>query len=125
MNPFLKWAFFNLVLLSLYLGFFYVCLALEFPWSLLVGWTMASVVAGLCFRYRNLFLNRYEFLFYLVLPLDMVAEGLIPEHAGYSFYACAGSFWLVVIGYRIYLAVFRVVDEPLEFKSENDLDGTI
>jgi hypothetical protein len=49
-------------------------------------------------------LNRYEFLFYLALPLDMALEGLIPEHKGYSFYLCAASFWLVFIVYRIYLA---------------------
>jgi len=109
----LKWIGFNLVLLGCYLGFFYLCLALEFPWSLLIGWGMAGVVTGLCFRFRALFLNRYEFLFYLVLPLDMVLEGLIPEHVGYSFYLCAASFWFVFIVYRIYVSMgFQKTQSP-------------
>lgn len=102
------WIRFNLVLLALYLGFFYCCLIVEFPWSLVIGWGLAGLVTLICVCCRHLFLNRYECVFYSVLPLDMVLESLVPVHTGYSFFACATSFWLVFILYRIYLEVFGV-----------------
>ena len=99
----IPWLSFNLALLVLYVGFFHLCLITDFPISLVIGFAIASVMSLLCGRYRRLFTNRYEFCFYLALPLDVVFESLIPYHSGYSFYWCAAAFWSVFIVYRIYL----------------------
>ena len=55
----------------------------------------------LCFGCHRLFTNRYEFGFYLVLPLDVVMESFVAEHTGYSFYWCALGFWTVFVLYRV------------------------
>ena len=99
----IPWLSFNLALLVLYVGFFHLCLITDFPISLVIGFAIASVMSLLCVRYRRLFTNRYEFCFYLALPLDVVFESLIPYHSGYSFYWCAAAFWSVFIAYRTYL----------------------
>ena len=99
----IPWLSFNLALLVLYVGFFHLCLITDFPISLAIGFAIAGVMSLLCVRYRRLFTNRYEFCFYLALPLDVVFESLIPYHSGYSFYWCAAAFWSVFIVYRIYL----------------------
>jgi len=96
-----SWIGFNLVMLGLYLGFFYMCLAVEYPRSLVMGIAIAVVMSILCFRCYRLFANRYEFCFYLVLPLDVVMESFVAEHTGYSFYWCALSFWTVFVLYRV------------------------
>ncbi len=100
----LMWIVFNLILLGCYLAFFHLCLVFEFPTSLLFGVAIAMITVGVLVQWRRLFVNRYEFLIYLVLPLDILLEGLIPYHEGYSFYFCAAAFWAVFIFYRIYLA---------------------
>jgi len=97
----LPWLGFNLVLFVLYVGFFHLCLVTEFPISLVIGLVIAAAMSYLCVRFYHLFANRYEFLFYLALPLDVVLEGLIPFHSGYSFYWCAAAFWSVFGAYRI------------------------
>ena len=104
-RPVLEWLGFNLILVALYLGFFHLCLATQFPISLFIGLVIAATMSYLCVRFYRLFTNRYEFLFYLALPLDVVLEGLIPFHSGYSFYGCAAAFWLVFVAYRIYRSV--------------------
>lgn len=96
------WLRFNLVLFVLYVGFFHLCLVTKFPASLMIGLVIAGVMTYLCIRYYSLFTNRYEFFFYLSLPLDVALEGLIPFHSGYSFYWCAAAFWSVFIVYRVY-----------------------
>lgn len=101
----LAWLGFNLVLFVLYVGFFHLCLVTQFPVSLIIGLVIAAAMTFLCFRFYSLFTNRYEFLFYLALPLDVVLEGLIPFHSGYSFYWCAAAFWSVFGAYRIYRLV--------------------
>ena len=98
----IEWLAFNLALFVLYIGFFHLCLVTQFPISLAIGVVIAAAMSYLCVRFYRLFANRYEFLFYLALPLDVVLEGLIPFHSGYSFYWCAASFWLVFGIYRIY-----------------------
>ena len=98
----IEWLAFNLVLFVLYVGFFHLCLITQFPISLAIGLVIAAVMSYLCVRFYRLFANRYEFLFYLALPLDVVLEGLIPFHSGYSFYWCAAAFWAVFGIYRIY-----------------------
>jgi hypothetical protein len=98
----LEWLGFNLVLLILYVGFFHLCLLTRFPISLGIGLAIAATMTYLCVRFYRLFTNRYEFLFYLALPLDVALEGLIPFHSGYSFYWCAAAFWLVFGLYRAY-----------------------
>ena len=103
----MKWIFFNLALLGCYLGFFHLCLIFDFPWSLLIGAAVAHVMIIGCVRFRHLFVNRFEFLVYLVFPLDILLEGLIPIHQGYSFYFCAVSFWMLFILYRTYHWIFR------------------
>ena len=100
----LTWIVFNLVLLGYYLAFFHLCLVFDFPASLLVGVVIAIIMIGVCVRWRRSFANRYEFLLYLVLPLDILLEGLIPYHDGYSFYLCAAAFWAVFVFYRTYFA---------------------
>ena len=95
------WIGFNLVMLVLYLGFFYMCLAVEYPRSLVFGLVIAGVMTLLCFGYHRFFANRYEFCFYLVLPLDVVMESFVAEHTGYSFYWCALGFWTVFVLYRV------------------------
>ena len=97
----ISWIGFNLVMLVLYLGFFYMCLAVEYPRSLVFGLVIAGMMTLLCFACHRLFANRYEFCFYMVLPLDVVMESYIAEHAGYSFYWCALSFWTIFVLYRI------------------------
>ena len=97
-----RWLALNLVLIGLYLGFFHLSLLVDFPGSLPIGLGIAVVMAWLCFRFRKLFINRYENFIYYALPLDIALEGLIPFHSGYSFYWCAASFWLVFGCYRIY-----------------------
>jgi len=99
----IPWLGFNLALFVLYVGFFHLCVITDFPVSLVIGFAIAGVMSFLCVRYRGLFANRYEFCFYLALPLDVVFESLIPYHSGYSFYWCAAAFWSVFIVYRIYL----------------------
>ncbi len=99
----IAWAGFNLIMLVSYLGFFYMCLSVEYPGSLVIGLAISVVMAALCLGFKRLFVNRYEFCFYLVLPLDVALESLITEHNGYSFYWCALSFWGVFIVYRICL----------------------
>ena len=100
-----KWVAFNLLVGGLYLAFFHLCLDIRWPWSMVIGIVIALVITGFCFRFRSQFLNRYEFLFYLSIPLDVAVESLIPVHSGFSFYWCAASFWLVFILYRIYLGI--------------------
>ena len=100
-NSVVSWIGFNLVMLVLYLGFFYMCLAVEYPRSLVFGLVIAVVMSCLCFGFYRLFVNRYEFCFYLVLPLDVVMESFVPEHTGYSFYWCALVFWTVFVLYRV------------------------
>ena len=100
-NSVVSWIGFNLVMLVLYLGFFYMCLAVEYPRSLVIGLVIAVVMSLLCFCYYRLFVNRYEFWFYLVLPLDVVMESFVAEHTGYSFYWCALGFWTVFVLYRV------------------------
>ena len=98
----IPWLTFNLFLFVLYVGFFHLCLLTEFPTSLVIGLVIAGVMVVLCWRNYRLFTNRYEFFFYLSLPLDVALESLIPIHSGYSFYWCAASFWSVFILYRVY-----------------------
>lgn len=100
-RPALVWLEFNLILFLLYVGFFHLCLVTQFPISLAIGLVIAAVMSYLCVRFYRLFANRYEFLFYLALPLDVVLEGLIPFHSGYSFYWCAAAFWSVFVVYRL------------------------
>ena len=109
----MKWVAFNLVLLGCYLGFFYQCLAFEFPITLLFGLAIAFAVAGMCIWHRTMFLNRYEFWFYMVLPLDIALESMIPIHAGTSFYFCAGAFWSVFVCYRVYRANSMIENKSL------------
>jgi len=97
----ISWTSFNLVMLALYLGFFYMCLAVEYPRSLVFGLVIAGVMTVLCLGCQRLFANRYEFYFYLVLPLDVVMESFVAEHTGYSFYWCALGFWTVFVLYRV------------------------
>lgn len=104
----LPWLGFNLTLFVLYVGFFHLCLITAFPVSLIFGFAIAGVMAFLCARLRRLFTNRYEFYFYLALPLDVAFESLIPYHSGYSFYWCATAFWSVFVSYRIYLLLRAV-----------------
>lgn len=101
----LLWIWFNLFLLASYIGFFHLCLITEFPVSMVIGFVIAAVMAFLCFRNYALFTNRYEFWFYLALPLDVALESLIPFHSGFSFYWCAASFWSVFVIYRVYRLV--------------------
>lgn len=103
----LGWLGFNLILFQLYVGFFHLCLVTKFPISLAIGLVIAAAMSYLCVRFYRLFANRYEFLFYLALPLDVVLEGLIPFHSGYSFYWCAAAFWSVFLVYRIYRLVAK------------------
>ena len=105
-SDFLKWIVFNLLLLAGYLGFFHLSLIFDFPWSLLIGIVVASSLAALCVKNRQLFINRFEFLIYLVVPVDILLESLIPLHEGYSFYGCAVSFWMLFILYRTYQNLF-------------------
>ncbi len=107
-----NWTLLNLVVLGMYLAFFYLCLAIEWPWSMWVGLAIALGISILCIRLRRLFLNRYEFTFYLAIPLDVGIESLIPHHAGYGFYWCAVSFWSVFVFYRIYVRMFAIDLEP-------------
>ena len=114
-----KWIVFNLLLLAGYLGFFHLSLVFDFPWSLLIGVVVASLLTALCVKNRHLFINRFEFLIYLVVPVDILLESLIPLHEGYSFYGCALSFWMLFILYRTYQNLFAKetrtdlqVDEP-------------
>ena len=99
----IPWLSFNLALLVLYVGFFHLCLITDFPVSLIIGFAIAGLMGFLCVRWRRLFTNRYEFFFYLALPLYVALESLIPFHSGYSFYWCAVAFWSVFGAYRIYL----------------------
>ena len=101
-----QWIGFNVAIAGLYLAFFYGCLAIGWPWSLGFGFSIAGVLIVLITRYRRLFLNRYELLFYLAIPLDVGLESLIPTHFGYSFYWCAASFWSVFVLYRGYVRIF-------------------
>ena len=103
----LQWLAFNLVLFVLYVGFFHLCLVTQFPVSFIIGVAIAATMSYLCVRFYRLFANRYEFLFYLALPLDVVLEGLIPFHSGYSFYWCAAAFWSVFGVYRVYRLVAK------------------
>ena len=103
----LQWLAFNLGLFVLYVGFFHLCLVTQFPISLMIGVVIAATMTYLCVRFYRLFANRYEFLFYLALPLDVVLEGLIPFHSGYSFYWCAAAFWSVFGTYRVYRLVAK------------------
>lgn len=107
-----KWIVFNLFLLGCYLGFFHLCLVFDFPVSLLIGIVVALIVTAVCVRFRELFVNRFEFLIYLVLPLDILLESLIPIHQGLSFYGCAISFWMLFILYRMYYCIFRTETKP-------------
>ena len=102
----LKWIVFNLLLLAGYLGFFHLSLVSDFPWSLLIGIAIAILLTALCVKHRQLFINRFEFLIYLVVPIDILLESLIPLHEGYSFYGCAVSFWMLFILYRTYQNLF-------------------
>ncbi len=101
-----QWMIWNGILLGCYLGFFHLCLLVDFPGSLVVGILFAAATSILCLRYRRLFLNRYEGLFYSAIPLDILLESLIPYHSGYSFYFCALAFWLVFISYRCIVCSF-------------------
>lgn len=101
-----QWMIGNGILLGCYLGFFHLSLIVAFPGSLVVGILFAATTSILCLRYRRLFLNRYEGLFYQVIPLDILLESLIPYHSGYSFYVCALAFWLVFVSYRLAICRF-------------------
>lgn len=105
------WLQFNLVLLLIYLGFFHACNVVQWPMILLLGVGFGSVAAWLVWR-STTFLSSFERLAYMAIPLDILLEGMIPFHSGYSFYYCALAFWGLFVSYRIWLE-FKTVREAV------------
>ena len=95
-----EWVVVNLILLTLYLLFFHLCLGAESSTCITYGFIFSAATLAVCFKFKAVFKNRYEFLFYTVLALDIFIEGFIPLHEGYSFYGCAAGFWTVFLLYH-------------------------
>ena len=100
-----RWLVFNTLMLGCYLGFFHLVQHVPFPASAIVGVLFTHGMIATSYLFQDVFLNRWEVAFYLILPLDIALESLVPIHQGYSFYFCATAFWCVFLGYRYHLRV--------------------
>ena len=90
-NSVVSWIGFNLVMLVLYLGFFYMCLAVEYPRSLVFGLVIAGVMTLLCFGCHRWFTNRYEFGFYWCCHWTWSWRASLPSIRGIRF---TGVLWV-------------------------------
>ena len=100
MKSHLRWSGVNVILLALYLSFFHLCLGTSATGCIILGFIFSSSTILVCLISKNVFKNRYEYIFYHFLAVDILIEGFIPLHEGYSFYWCAAGFWLVFILYH-------------------------
>ncbi len=90
----------SLTLLTIYLGFFHLCIGSEYSTCIALGiggWLLWSAI---CFGFRGVFINRFEFLIHCLVGVDILLEGFNPVHSGYGFYWCALGFWSVFLLYH-------------------------
>ena len=100
-----RWAFLSIALLLIYLLFFHSCLLVEYRGRVALGAACWLTWCGVCWRWRNVFCNRFEYWIHQAVGIDILLEALNPIHQGYGFYWCAASFWFVFIVYHIIASV--------------------
>ena len=100
MKPKKSWVALNIVLLAIYLLFFHLCLGASATTCIYLGIGLSTLTLTICILCKKSFKNSYEFIFYTFLALDILLEGFIPLHEGYSFYYCALAFWSVFLTYH-------------------------
>ena len=99
------WVLMSVVLLVVYLGFFHVCMGLEYWGCVTAGFVGTVVWFGVCHLFRQTYISRFEYLIHQLVGLDILIEGFNPLHEGYGFYFCALGFWLVFLMYHTFGAV--------------------
>ncbi len=95
-----QWTWLSAALLLVYLGFFHSCLGASYLTCNLLGIGCWVIWTGICWFWRDVFLNRFEYGIHLLVGVDILLEGFSPIHEGYGFYICAGCFWCVFLTYR-------------------------
>lgn len=95
-----RWAWLSLTLLLVYLTFFHLCIGAESGLCNLLGILFWAVWFGICFFWRSIFRNRFEYIIHQLVGLDILIEGFNPIHDGYGFYFCALGFWGLFLAYR-------------------------
>lgn len=100
-----SWTCLSITLLLIYLLFFHSCLLIEYPGRVAMGAVCWLTWCGVCWRWRKIFYNRFEYWIHQIVGIDILLEALNPIHQGYGFYWCAASFWLVFIAYHVSASV--------------------
>ncbi len=95
-----RWACLSLILLVVYLMFFHLCVGSDFTLCNLFGILFWAVWFSICFGWRSVFRNRFEYVIHQLVGLDILIEGFNPIHEGYGFYFCALGFWALFLSYR-------------------------
>ena len=95
-----QWTWLSAALLLVYLGFFHACLDSSYLTCNLLGISCWLAWAGICYFWKEVFLNRFEFWIHQLVGVDILLEGFSPIHEGYGFYVCAICFWCVFLTYR-------------------------
>ena len=97
-----QWTLLSGFLLLIYLTFFHLCLGAEYLTCNALGVGSWLLWTAVCFAFKDIFLNRFEYGIHLLVGVDLLLEGFSPVHEGYGFYVCASCFWAVFLIYRFY-----------------------
>jgi hypothetical protein len=116
------WYFVSAFLLVLYLTFFHLLNGADAEQVKYLGAGFGSAWLASCFVFQACFRNRFEFGIHTLLTLDFFLEAMIPFHAGYSFYMCAASFWIVFLVYHHLPLGFAAAKSP---KPEESAQGSL
>ena len=103
-----SWGF-SLLLLASYLVTFHSWLAMPEAMVSVTGWIVPMILSFLGYEAwrRGEFVNRLDAGCHFGVILDLWLEGVFVRlHEGFSFYACAFAFAVVIGGYR-FCVIFR------------------
>ena len=103
----LPWVVLSAFLLSIYLAFFHVCLGASQNICQIAGVSFWLIWALICFHWRALFVNSFEYWIHQLVGVDLLLEGFSPLHEGLGFYWCAAAFWTVLLAYHV-LAIWSI-----------------
>ena len=90
----------NLLFITLYIGAFYLWEV--YPLNLLAIFAVIAMWIMLMRAYKKYFINSYEQLFFYLIALNLLLEGLLQPLEGNGFYLCALVFTIVILLYRKY-----------------------
>ena len=90
----------NILFLTLYIGAFYLWEA--YSLNPLAIFAVIAMWLMLMRAYKNHFINSYEPLFFYLIALELLLEGILQPLEGKGFYLCALAFAVVILLYRKY-----------------------